>query len=339
MAKGKTGDRIQDTGDRRQEPVGSRGPAPGFFEIVNWKKPQPTIKKVKSADWMKLYTSLLDHDGFAALDYQGRNTVICLWLYAARTGIHIFPNDPAWLLRKIPLLGSEPSLAPLFEAKDIYGRATPFIAACQPPSAKKAAAKKSREKRTDQNREEKREESRRTLTGSREKERKRKERVAQQQKDSTKKKEAESPKNPKETEAGSAKVFHVPKPARSGLRNRGPQRVGDILDERFPEHWRDPDAQEFGWEIAEALGMERNPHNSQIASEWGAFASFWCRIKARASPMLLGELRSIANEKAEFVNSPKCKRVRNKSATWTDIMYKELDHHGIQMPRKSSKSG
>jgi hypothetical protein len=107
-----------------------------FFELVNWKKAQPRMKG-KDNPWMKLYTSLLDHDAFAALDDAARNLLICLWLYAARSGMHVFPADPAWLTRRIPILSGPPDLRPLLDAVDAYGNPSPFVRYCEAPKPKK----------------------------------------------------------------------------------------------------------------------------------------------------------------------------------------------------------
>ena len=87
-------------------------------------------------DWMKLYTSLLDHDGFAALDDSARMLIVALWLYTADSGQRVLPTDPAWLKRKIPMLNGTPDLQPLLTATDVYGNPTPFIAYCKPPKGK-----------------------------------------------------------------------------------------------------------------------------------------------------------------------------------------------------------
>jgi hypothetical protein len=110
--------------------------------------------------------------------------------------------------------------------------------------------------------------------------------------------------------------------------------LGQILCERFPDHWSDPDAEAFGWEIVEALGMPRDPHNMNIRSEWGAFAKWWWRVKQAAPMRALGELRAMAVGKAVWIHAgPKRpKNVRNPRALWTDIMDKEMVHHGIRLP-------
>jgi hypothetical protein len=133
-----------------------------FFEIVNWKKAQPRMKGA-GQDWLKLYTSLLDHEGFASMDDSARMLLIALWLYAARSGLYIFPADPVWLAKKIPMLNSKPDLNPLMKATDSYGNPAPFIRYCEPPKSRKRGSTKTKKtkskkaERVDKSREEKRE--------------------------------------------------------------------------------------------------------------------------------------------------------------------------------------
>lgn len=108
-----------------------------FFEIVNWKKAQSRMKG-GGQDWLKLYTSLLEHDGFAGMDDSARMLIITLWMYAARSGLHILPADPAWLKRRISILNGTPDLEPLLSATDVYGNSTPFVRYCKPPKARGA---------------------------------------------------------------------------------------------------------------------------------------------------------------------------------------------------------
>jgi len=315
-------------------------------------------------EWLKLYTSLLDHDGFAGLDDPARMLIIALWLYAARSGLHILPTDPAWLRKRIPLLNSDPDLGPLLVAADVYGNPTPFIVYCKPPKAKgggkadksvkaatsgtggvkgkaakavsprskavKTSAEKKQTERIEESREEKREESREnlTLTGSEENNREKKERIRSQQQteqQTEQQTQTEEPENPNDSEAGSAKALHiVPKPACSAIRRSSPQQLGSVLRERFPDHWRDPECEEFGWEIVRALGYSEDRHNIKSRGEWGAFAAWWSKIKKLAPAAALGELRATAIRKAEFVNSPRAKSARNKSAVWFKIMSGEM---------------
>jgi len=337
-----------------------------FIEIVNWKKAQPKLKG-RDNTWCKLYTSLLDHDGFAGLDDSARVLIIALWLYAARTGLHILPADPKWLFRKIPLLNAEPDLQPLLDAADAFGEPTPFIRFCQSPKAgnfrpdrsksktKKATGtgvatrtRRAQETRVEETRvREKREETRveKPLRVSEEKKRKKKPlRVSKDQigteaaqtdeKQTEEQKTAEPEKtdNPKESEAGSAKRHILPKPARSAYHG-GPQRIGAVIGARFPDHWLDADAESFGWEIVRALGMPDDPDNMAVRSEWGAFASWWVKVKKTVPAGVNEDLRSIAINKAEYVRR-KAKTARNKSAVWFHIMAGELDHRGIGLPKK-----
>jgi len=354
------------------EPTASETAEPQFFEIVNWKKAQPRMKGGAN-DWLKLYTSLLEHDGFCAMDDSARMLIVALWLYAARSGLHILPADPAWLARKIPMLRAEPDLGPLLEAADCYGNPTPFIRYCKPPKARKgrkpakaakprsaggtggksgksgkggkvsdkAGKSKSKKKQGEENRaeESRREEreQRKPLRVSREESRERKERVVTtaaqtEETEQTAAEESENPENPTDSEAGSAKSHIMPKPAPSAFSSGKPQKIGSIIAGRFPEHWQDPDAEAFGWEIVEALGYSTDRKNLHSRSEWGSFAKWWSKVKNSVSPIILDDIRQIAIAKAKFINSPKCKSAKNKSAVWFHIMAGEMNHRGIRLP-------
>lgn len=293
--------------------------------------------------WMKLYTSLLYHEGFAGLSESQQMTIIALWLYAAVSGHHILPADPKWLFQRIPLLKGPPDLKPLAEAIDAFGNHNPFIRFCEQPKAKKSRSKKSQQERE---RERERDSREKNPTGSRKKDREKKDGLSPENKQTAEQRKAEKPEDPKESDMVSdfkkesdvapASLVHLPRPALSAFnRRKEPQRLGSVLNDWLPEHWRDEDCRSFGWEIVEVLGYEKNERSTKIRSEWGSFAAFWLRVKNKASPLLLAELRAKAIEKALFVNSPKVKTARNKSAVWFDIMYSELDHHGIYLPRKS----
>lgn len=346
-----------------------------FFEIVNWKKAQPRMKGIGN-DWLKLYTSLLEHDGFGGMDDTARMLVIALWLYAARSGLHIFPADPAWLVRKIPMLNSEPDLGPLLDAADCYGQPTPFIRYCKPPKTNKAGSTRSKSKRGRttgtkvatrprtrprtrpdtragesrveksrlEKREEKREEERPvTLTGyGKEKKERKKERistaaaqtVAAQQ---TEAEEPEKPENPIDSEVGSAKRHFLPKPAHSVNRHSNSQRIGHVINEWIPDHWQDPDAELFGWEIVRALGYSDDPNNLKNRSEWGAFAAWWSKVKKSAPTIVLDELRAKAIHKAEYLRT-KGKSAKNPSAVWFHIMNGELSQRGVTMTQRARDS-
>ncbi len=292
-----------------------------YIEIVNWKKAQPRMKGEHN-DWMKLYTSLLDNDQFGALDDTSRMLIVALWLYAAASGRNVMPADPEWLWKKIPMLNSRPNLKPLLDATDAYGQAKPFIRYCEP--------KPNRSKKAEQKR---REESRGTLTGSGRKEQKKKRRVSQpraKQSHQPEPAEAQKPANPNESEAGQAREHIVPAPARSA-KHQASRRLGEIIEERFPQHWQDGDAEEFGWQIVEALGMPHDLHSLTIRSEWGAFAAWWIRLKEAAPSLALEELRAMAIAKADYVRR-RARTARNRSAVWFGIMAKEMSHHGIRLP-------
>ena len=329
-----------------------------FFEIVNWKKAQPRMKG-SSNDWLKLYTSLLEHDGFCAMDDSTRMLVVALWLYAARSGLHVFPADPAWLARKIPMLNGKPDLGPLLDAADCYGNPTPFVRYCPSPRAGKGGkARPSRsktkrgktvgtqvatcERRAQKTREEEREEEReetKPLRVSRKEERERKERISTtttqqtaeaQQTEALEPEKPEKPENPMESEAGSAKRHTLPKPAHSAYRHNNPQSIGTVIGEWLPDHWQDPDAESFGWEIVRALGYSDDPNNLKTRSEWGAFAAWWSKVKKYAPTIVLDELRAKAISKANFLRT-KGKSARNRSKVWFHIMYGELSQRGVKM--------
>ena len=351
-----------------------------FFEIVNWKAAQPNMPNMGN-DWLKLYTSLLEHDGFAGLDDTARMLIVSLWLYAARSGLYILPADPKWIWRKIPMLNSEPDIEPLVSAQDAYGKPTPFLAYCRPPGkvdndrsgadhpATKPVTKTGKKKRgtavatrtrgaqRDRKRVESREERREkiedaTLSGcEREKEREKKERVnskrKQQQEEQTEQRqqtaaeeetaaeEPDNPVNPMDSEAGSAKTGHIlPKSAPSAFRRGSPQRIGSIIGERFPEHWQDPDAEAFGWEIVEALGYSTDRHNIKSRSEWGAFAAWWCKSKKVVPSLVLDELRATAVRKADYLRT-KGKSAKNPSAVWFHIMNGKLNHRGMANDKRA----
>jgi hypothetical protein len=311
-----------------------------FFELVNWKKAQPKMKE-GSNSWMKLYTSLLEHEGFDSLDDSARMLMVALWLYAARSGMRIFPADPNWIAKKIPMLNSKPNLKPLMEATDLYGNPTPFIRICKPPtkSNKRSSAKpknqktvREEKKRREEKREDKREETK-PLRVSKEEKRKEKKRISTNTEETaqpTAASEHEKPENPIDPEAGSAKKHFVPKSTRSVFRYGSPQNIGSVIAERFPDHWQDPDAESFGWEVVEALGYSADPNNIQSRSEWGSFASWWCKIKSHAPSLALDELREKAIQKANYLRI-KGNSAKNKSKVWFYIMDKELKGHGITL--------
>ncbi len=342
-----------------------------FIEIVNWQKAQSMT--MSDAPWLKLYTSILDNDRIDLLDDASYRLLNGLWALAARMGTHIFPANPGWLMRRIPFLKKEPDLTPLLEAKDMYGRAAPFIRYCKPPAevteeegkskrtTKKKTAKKTNKKSTtkkeesreEQSREEKRREDE-TLTdfGREERDLKKtglnsvseKEQKKTEQNPSraqteqntaehipTSQNRPQNPSNPMESEVTAVKAHHVPKQPSSALRGGDPQHIGRIISDRFPAHWQDPDAKAFGWEIVEALGISTDRENQQSRAEWGAFASWWSRLKQVVPSVVYEELRAVAIAKAEYVRI-KGKSARNKSAVWFGIVSGILSSRDISLP-------
>lgn len=332
-----------------------------FIEVVNWKKAQPRMKDGPN-DWMKLYTSLLEHEGFASLDDSARLLLIGLWLYAARSGLHILPADPKWIARKIPMLNSVPDLEPLLKVTDIYGNPTPFIAYCDPPKAKKAkkAAKpnkpasvkkpksKKEKSRTEESREEesrvekRREEETKPLRVSEEKKKEEKKRISPAPEETssaqtTEAPEPEKPENPTNSEAGSAKRHILPKPTRSVIGDTGPRHIGAIINEWIPDHWQDPDAESFGWDIVEALGYSTDRNNLISRSEWGVFAKWWVKVKKSTPSIVLDEIRAEAVSKAVYLCT-KGKSAKNPSKVWLHIMKGVLSKHGVRMPQEARAS-
>ena len=350
-----------------------------FFEIVNWKRAQPTMKAGPN-DWMKLYTSLLEHNGFCGMDDSARMLIVALWLYAARSGQHIFPSDPAWLARKIPMLNSKPDLGPLLEAKDICGNPTPFVRYCELPkdseadpaskgssAAGKTKKKKKKivvlveEKRREEKRreekkredktkslriseEKKREEKTKSLRISKEKKRERKERISSEAAQTittaaqqTKAAEPEKSVSPIDSEAGSAKRHILPRPTRSVIRSKYPMSIGSIIGERFKDHWMDPDAESFGWEIVRALGYPDDPNNLKTRSEWGSFAAWWSKVKKSAPLIMIDELRAKAIRKAIYLRT-KGKSAKNLSKVWFHIMNGEMGQRGVTISHPARAS-
>jgi len=335
-----------------------------FFEIVNWKKAQPRMKGVGN-DWCKLYTSLLDHDGFGGMDDSARMLIVALWLYAARSGLHIFPADPAWLAKKIPILNSRPDLGPLLEAADIYGNPTPFIRYCKLPKERKCRSPRSKSKqgrttgteiatrtrraqktRVEESRveeKEEREERKETkpLRVSRETKREREERISTAASQTAEKQQPEAgpekPENPMESEAGSANRHILPKPAHSAVRHSRPQSIGIVLSDWLPDHWQDSDAESFGWEVVSALGYPRDLNSLKIRSEWGAFAAWWSKVKKCVPMMALEELRAKAISKANYLRV-KGKSAKNKGAVWFSIMNGELGKRGLTLSHPARAS-
>jgi len=326
-----------------------------FIEIVDWEKEQPRMADGPN-EWCKLYASLLDHDGFESLDDASRVLIMMLKMYSTRSGRHIFPADPTWIWKRIPFLNSLPDLAPLMNTVDVFGNPAPFVRYCpapepegqeemakakkpgKKPAAKKAKTKTKKEEKREERREEKREDE---ILSDFEKRKEREKTRVSTEADETKRQAAdrtvaekpEKPVNPNDSEAGAAEAHIVPKPPQSAY--RGPQAIGAIISRRFPDHWQDPDAEAFGWQMVEALGYSTDRDNIHSRAEAGMFAKWWWKIKKSCPVIVLDELRATAIRKALFVNSPKCKSARNKSKVWNHIMKGELGQGSGKQARAS----
>lgn len=144
-------------------------------------------------------------------------------------------------------------------------------------------------------------------------------------------KKSANPLNPKESDAGAASMHHVPKQPQTSFRGGKPNSIGHIISGAFPEHWRDGDCEQFGWEIVEALGYSTDRQDAHSRAEWGAFAAWWSRLKKAVPSVVYEELREIAVTKAKYVRN-KGKSARNLSAVWFKIMEGELASRGISLP-------
>ena len=384
-----------------------------FFEVINWRKAQPKMPRGEAA-WLKLYTSLLEHDGYASLDDRSARVLIGIWLLAAKTGEHILPADPEWLQRALHL-PYEPDLAPLAECRDAWGRPQPFVRYVDGPGGKPAgdkgqpskalgrprtakrrrgatgtgrrakghcacgAALKGRRRKCDackaataeaararrrdregsrtkpcakpneaersrtktrakpdeagrnrpktgsgglirseikeerEERREREEKKTRTLTGSGKREEEEK-RVAQTQETAeARTTEPEQPENPTPSEAGSVRL-RWPGPAPASFRGGEPVPLGSII----PLHQIDREAEAFGWAVVAALGLPGGPDDQQVRSEWGSFASWWCRVQSQwGGPA--AELWHVAIVKAEHIRR-RGSGARKPGAVWHHIM-------------------
>jgi hypothetical protein len=98
-------------------------------------------------------------------------------------------------------------------------------------------------------------------------------------------------------------------------------------------HWDGAECEKFGKKVILALGYEADKNNEFSKGEWGAFSSWLFSLKMVCkSGVLIDELKCKMIEKACWVNSPKCKKKRNKSALLTFIMAGELASRGITLP-------
>jgi len=324
----------------------SRDTETQYIEIVNWKRAQPNMPE-GPAQWLKLYPSLLHHDGFAELDDASRVLLICLWMLAAETGRHVLPADPKWLWRKIPILHTEPDLRPLLEAKNAYGEPTPFLRIVDKAgiynihntprienksksksksktkplraSEKKIEKKKRNASATadavvtpDQNGEQERSKSQtKTKTP-------RPERPQKQTEDASRQTDRRgNPENPTQSEAKGAERAHAPK-APSLATGHDPCRLG-----RIPIWWSDPACTAFSYAVFEALGLRCDPESRQGRDERGTFAAWLFETRARTPQQEWGDIESYAVAKArELVR--KRKGIRKPGALWLSVMHKAI---------------
>lgn len=322
----------------------SRDKETQYIEIVNWKRAQPTMPE-GPAQWLKLYPSLLHHDGFAELDDASRVLLVCLWMLAAETGRHVLPADPKWLRRSIPILNSEPDLRPLLEAKNAYGEPTPFLRIVDKAgiynihnspriesktksksktkplraSEKKIEKKKRNASATadavvtpDQNGEQERSKTQtKTKTPRPERPQKQTEQASRQTD------RRGNPENPTQSEAKGAERAHAPK-APSLATGHDPCRLG-----RIPIWWSDPACTAFSYAVFEALGLRCDPESRQGRDERGTFAAWLFETRARTPQQEWGDIESYAVAKArELVR--KRKGIRKPGALWLSVMHKAV---------------
>lgn len=324
----------------------SRDKETQYIEIVNWKRAQPTMPE-GPAQWLKLYPSLLHHDGFAELDDASRVLLVCLWMLAAETGRHVLPADPKWLRRSIPILNSEPDLRPLLEAKNAYGEPTPFLRIVdkagiynihntprienksKSKSKSKTKPLRASEKKTekkkrnasatadavvtpDQNGEQERSKSQtKTKTPRPERPQKQTEQASRQTD------RRGNPENPTQSEAKGAERAHTPK-APSLATGHDPCRLG-----RIPIWWSDPACTAFSYAVFEALGLRCDPESRQGRDERGTFAAWLFETRARTPQQEWGDIESYALAKARELARTR-KGVRKPGALWLSVMHKAV---------------
>ena len=323
------------------------GGKPQYIELVHWREAQPNMPE-RDAPWMKLYTSLLDNDAFESLDDAARMLLIAMWLYAARSGRHVFPADGKWLRRRIPMLNGEPDLQPLLEAVDSYGRPQPFIRIVDKAGIYNVQNIVDKEgiynvgNSTEERREETKRKSKTKPSRVSEKEIEKKKRnasatadavVSKQQNQKEKKNKAqtqgtttdegktENPQNPRKSEAGGPACANAPK-APSSLHSEAtgpePLRLGKI-----PIWWSDPACVGFSYAVLEALGLRCDPESDRGKSERGTFAAWLFSARARVAARDWGWLQDKAISKAREI-ARYGKSARKPGAVWLSVMAKEL---------------
>jgi len=318
-----------------------------YIELVNWRAAQPGIPE-RDAPWMKLYTSLLDNDAFESLDDAARVLLIALWLYAAKSGRHIFPADPKWIRRKIPCLNCEPDLNPLLEARDAYGQPKPFLRIVdkagiynvrnsQNEIERESKNKTKRKSQTKPSRvsEKKKKEESRVLTGSRvgvghkesqsqtknptesqtQERARRQQTIASEQTQTPKK--PENPKNPTESEARGP-VVTTPTRAPSSSHRPDACRMGKI-----PIWWSDPACTAFSYAVLEALGLGIDPESERGKAERGTYAAWLFAARSKAPASDWGWIQDQALAKAREIRRYG-KSARRPGAVWQSVMDKVL---------------
>lgn len=321
-----------------------------FIEIVNWKRAQPTMPE-GPAQWLKLYPSLLHHDGFAELDDGSRVLLVCLWMLAAETGRHVLPADPKWLRRSIPILNSEPDLRPLLEAKNAYGEPTPFLRIVDKkgiynihntPRIENKSKSKSKTKplRASEKKIEKKkrnasatadavvtpdqdggQERSQSQTKS-ETQTKTKIRTAEpdqkQAEDASRQTDRRrNPENPTQSEAKGAACANAPKAPSLAVRH-DPCRVGKI-----PIWWADPHCVAFSYALFDALGLRVDAESEKGKAERGTFAAWLFETRAHTPAESWPELETYALAKARELARTR-KGIRKPGALWLSVMHKAV---------------
>lgn len=314
---------------------------PRYFELVNWTKAQPNIPE-KDAPWVKLYTSLLDNDAFGSMDDSARMLIVSLWLYAGRSGRCVFPADPKWLHKKIPMLNQEPDLTPLLEAKDAYGEPKPFIRIVDKTGIYNVRNSTDRER--EKRRESKSKSKTKPLRASEQKEKKEKRRVSsppkvaqakknrEAEEEKTPEKTAEqpltqmaeqtrvqpvSPSNPMESEGGGAA---------SALPRKPPHFASDCIPKplgKIPIWWSDPACVAFSYTIYGELRLRADPYSKEGKSQRGTFAAWLFETRAQTPMHQWRWLEDEAIKKAKEI-ARYGKSARRPGAVWCSVMAKVI---------------
>ena len=338
----------------------SRDKETQYIEIVNWKRAQPTMPE-GPAQWLKLYPSLLHHDGFAELDDASRVLLVCLWMLAAETGRHVLPADPKWLRRSIPILNSEPDLRPLLEAKNAYGEPTPFLRIVDKagiynihntPRIENKSKSKSKSKTKPLRASEKKiEKKKRNASATadavvtpaqdggqskRETQKQIKRQTKSESQTETKTKTRMVERDPKQAEDASRQTDRRGNPenptqseAKGAVRANTPKapslatRHDPCRLGRIPIWWSDPACTAFSYAVFEALGLRCDPESRQGRDERGTFAAWLFETRARTPAESWSEIESYAVAKArELVQ--KRKGIRKPGALWLSVMHKAI---------------